>query len=111
MLFDINMDGESDGFVTYHQPVAVPRPIKPFSLRLQVATGTQMLGEPAPIKCELCILYNDKSHKSVGLYDNLFQEIYNEVRRYRKDLVPEFFSEEHVLDSSPPPVLFRESLF
>ncbi|KAJ9577097.1 hypothetical protein L9F63_006334, partial [Diploptera punctata] len=53
MLFDINMDGESDGFVTYHQPVAVPRPIKPFSLRLPVATGTQMLGEPAHIICEL----------------------------------------------------------
>ncbi|PSN57717.1 Uncharacterized protein C0J52_00327 [Blattella germanica] len=56
MLFDINMDGESDGFVTYHQPVTIPRPIKPFSLRLPVATGTQMLGESAHINCELCIL-------------------------------------------------------
>ena len=59
MLFDINMDGESDGFVTYHQPVTVPRPIKPFRLRMPVATGTQILGEPAHINCELCILCND----------------------------------------------------
>jgi hypothetical protein len=56
MLFDINLAGESDGFVTYHQPVACTRPIKPFSMRLPVATGSQMLGEPAHISCELCIL-------------------------------------------------------
>jgi hypothetical protein len=56
MLFDINLAGEFDGFVMYHQPVASLRPIKPFSLRLPLATGTQMLVEPAHINCELCIL-------------------------------------------------------
>jgi hypothetical protein len=56
MLFDINLAGESDGFVTYHQPVASMQPIKPFSMRLPVAAGSQMLGEPAHINCELCIL-------------------------------------------------------
>ncbi|XP_063227764.1 regulator of MON1-CCZ1 complex isoform X2 [Bacillus rossius redtenbacheri] len=52
MLFDVNMKGESDGCVTYHQPVAAPRPIKPFSLRLPVAAA-QVLSEPAYISCEL----------------------------------------------------------
>lgn len=56
MLFDINLAGEFDGFVMYHQPVASLRPIKPFSLRLPMATGSQMLVEPAHINCELCIL-------------------------------------------------------
>ena len=56
MLFDINLAGEFDGFVMYHQPVAGLRPIKPFSLRLPLATGSQMLVEPAHINCELCIL-------------------------------------------------------
>lgn len=56
MLFDINLAGEFDGFVMYHQPVASLRPIKPFSLRLPLATGSQMLVEPAHINCELCIL-------------------------------------------------------
>lgn len=56
MLFDINVAGESDGFVTYHQPIVGMRPIKPFSLRLPMVTGSQMLGEPAHINCELCIL-------------------------------------------------------
>ncbi|XP_049810731.1 regulator of MON1-CCZ1 complex-like [Schistocerca nitens] len=53
MLFDINMNGESDGFVSYHQPVANPRPIKPFSLRLPPATTTQVLNEPAQMSCDL----------------------------------------------------------
>ncbi|XP_066997555.1 regulator of MON1-CCZ1 complex [Anabrus simplex] len=53
MLFDINLNGESDGFVTYHQPVAAPQPIKPFSLRLPAATANQVLMEPAQLKCEL----------------------------------------------------------
>lgn len=53
MLFDINMGREPDGFVTYHQPVASLRPIKPFSMCLPAATGSQMLGEPAHINCEL----------------------------------------------------------
>nr|CAD7398869.1 unnamed protein product [Timema poppensis] len=52
MLFDINMKGESDGFVTYHNPVTQPRPIKPFSLRLPMG-ATQVLQEPAEINCEL----------------------------------------------------------
>ena len=56
MLFDINLAGEFDGFVMYHQPVASQRPIKPFSLRLPLATGSQMLVEPTHINCELCIL-------------------------------------------------------
>lgn len=53
MLFDINLAGEFDGFVKYHQPVTSLRPIKPFSLRLPLATGSQMLVEPAHINCEL----------------------------------------------------------
>ncbi|KAK7791013.1 hypothetical protein R5R35_007906 [Gryllus longicercus] len=53
MLFDINLPGESDGFVTYHQPVAPAQPIKPFSLRLPIATASQVLSEPAQLKCEL----------------------------------------------------------
>lgn len=55
MLFDINMDGESDGFITYHQPIASPRPIKPFSLRLPPTNATHV-NEPAQMHCELCIL-------------------------------------------------------
>ncbi|GLH05996.1 Uncharacterized protein GBIM_11526 [Gryllus bimaculatus] len=50
MLFDINLPGESDGFVTYHQPVAPAQPIKPFSLRLPIATASQVLSEPAQLK-------------------------------------------------------------
>lgn len=53
MLFDINLNGESDAFVTYHQPVAPPQPIKPFNLRLPAATANQVLTEPAQLKCEL----------------------------------------------------------
>nr|CAD7438832.1 unnamed protein product [Timema bartmani] len=63
MLFDINMKGESDGFVTYHNPVTQPRPIKPFSLRLPMG-ATQVLLEPAEINCELCILWNYKLCKA-----------------------------------------------
>lgn len=34
MIFDINLDGESDGFVRYHHPVVSPLPIRPFRLML-----------------------------------------------------------------------------
>jgi hypothetical protein len=68
MLFDINLAGECDGFVMYHQPVASLRPIKPFSLRLPLATGSQMLVEPAHINCELCILDMCYSECPLTLY-------------------------------------------
>lgn len=34
VIFDINLDGESDGFVRYHHPVVSPLPIRPFRLLL-----------------------------------------------------------------------------
>jgi hypothetical protein len=75
MLFDINLAGEFDGFVMYHQPVASLRPIKPFSLCLPLATGSQMLVEPAHINCELCILdicYSEcPSHSQLSALDPL----------------------------------------
>ncbi|KAK3089040.1 hypothetical protein FSP39_000342 [Pinctada imbricata] len=34
VVFDIHLDGESDGYVHYHYPVVSPLPIKPFKLLL-----------------------------------------------------------------------------
>jgi hypothetical protein len=51
MVFDITLPGEFDGCVTYHQPVAVPLPIKPFTLRVP---SVQMSSEMSEVNCELC---------------------------------------------------------
>ncbi|XP_074641074.1 regulator of MON1-CCZ1 complex-like isoform X2 [Tubulanus polymorphus] len=51
MIFDINLTGESDGFVTYHRPVVAPKPIKPLKLRRKpVLSGN---ADAAEIHCEL----------------------------------------------------------
>lgn len=52
MIFDIHLDGESDGFVTYHYPVVSPLPIKPFRLLLPTL-NIQAGQEKMEYTCEL----------------------------------------------------------
>nr|CAD7567982.1 unnamed protein product [Timema californicum] len=104
MLFDINMKGESDGFVTYHNPVTQPRPIKPFSLRLPMG-ATQVLLEPAEINCELYILEPTEQNRAyLVVVAELFDHL-NDV--YRSFLEVEMQSQmgtpaSSALSVSPP---------
>ncbi|XP_064624746.1 regulator of MON1-CCZ1 complex-like isoform X2 [Lineus longissimus] len=52
MMFDIKVEGQSDGYVTYHQAILAPTPIKPVKLSQQVV---QPIGAPdvAEVSCEL----------------------------------------------------------
>ncbi|CAB3369225.1 Hypothetical predicted protein [Cloeon dipterum] len=50
MIFDINLPGETDGYVTFHQPVTIPLPIKPFTLRVP---SVQVSSDMAEVSCEL----------------------------------------------------------
>lgn len=54
MVFDIMLTsvGVSDGAVIHHTAVAVPKPIKPYSLKVPGATV------PVMQPCQLCILLN-----------------------------------------------------
>lgn len=52
LVFDIAMCGETDGTVTYHQPVVALQPIKPFTLSLP-AVPSPVHTEPTHINCEL----------------------------------------------------------
>lgn len=52
VIFDIHLDGESDGFVTHHYPVVSPLPIKPFRLLLPTL-NIQSGQEKMEYTCEL----------------------------------------------------------
>lgn len=52
VIFDINLDGESDGFVRYHHPVVSPLPIRPFRLMLP-SLGIQGGQTKMEYNCEL----------------------------------------------------------
>ncbi|KAK3926901.1 Regulator of MON1-CCZ1 complex [Frankliniella fusca] len=52
LMFDIAMRGETDGMVTYHQPVVGLQPIKPFTLSLP-PVPSPVHTEPTHINCEL----------------------------------------------------------
>ncbi|KAJ1531899.1 hypothetical protein ONE63_000544 [Megalurothrips usitatus] len=52
LMFDIAMCGETDGMVTYHQPVVGLQPIKPFTLSLP-PVPSPVHTEPTQINCEL----------------------------------------------------------
>ncbi|CAH1776277.1 unnamed protein product, partial [Owenia fusiformis] len=48
MIFDIKLDGESDGYVTYHHPVLSPLPMKPSIIRpVDAPLGAEL------VECEL----------------------------------------------------------
>ncbi|XP_059481011.1 regulator of MON1-CCZ1 complex isoform X2 [Neocloeon triangulifer] len=50
MIFDVSLSGDSDGYISYHHPIAMPLPIKPFILKIPSA---QMSSELAEVNCEL----------------------------------------------------------
>lgn len=52
LMFDIAMCGETDGTVTYHQPVVGLQPIKPFTLSLP-PVPSPVHTEPTQVHCEL----------------------------------------------------------
>ena len=54
MVFDIMLSsiGVSDGAVIHHTAIAVPKPIKPYNLKVPGATLEQVI-QP----CQLCILF------------------------------------------------------
>ncbi|XP_046386131.1 regulator of MON1-CCZ1 complex [Ischnura elegans] len=52
VLYDIRLPGETDCGITRHKPVAPPRPIRPFSLRLPQPLPLQP-SEPSEIPCDL----------------------------------------------------------
>ncbi|XP_071448385.1 regulator of MON1-CCZ1 complex [Hetaerina americana] len=52
VLFDIRLPGETDCGITRHKPVAPPRPIRPFSLRLPQPLP-HAPSEPTEIPCDL----------------------------------------------------------
>ena len=52
VIFDIHLDGESDGYVTHHYPVVSPLPIKPFRLLLPTL-NIQSGQEKMEYTCEL----------------------------------------------------------
>ncbi|XP_046571702.1 LOW QUALITY PROTEIN: regulator of MON1-CCZ1 complex-like [Haliotis rubra] len=53
MIFDIKMEGDSDGFIKYHFPVLSPLPIKPFKLLLPSLNLTAAGTEKTEYLCEL----------------------------------------------------------
>lgn len=55
MIFDIMLGGVSDGTVMHHTSVAIPKPIKPYNLKVQGATLSEQVIQP----CPLCILSNN----------------------------------------------------
>ncbi|KAL8612030.1 hypothetical protein ACOMHN_012929 [Nucella lapillus] len=52
VIFDIQLDGKSDGFVKYHYPVLSPLPIKPFKLLLP-SVNMQACTDKTEFFCDL----------------------------------------------------------
>ncbi|XP_015587504.1 regulator of MON1-CCZ1 complex isoform X2 [Cephus cinctus] len=49
MIFDIMLPGVSDGTVIYHTSVAVPKPIKPYNLKVPGATLSEHIFQPCQL--------------------------------------------------------------
>ncbi|XP_034941931.1 regulator of MON1-CCZ1 complex [Chelonus insularis] len=57
MIFDIMLGGASDGTVMHHTSVAVPKPIKPFNLKVQGATLSEQVIQPCPLYSENWVVF------------------------------------------------------
>ncbi|KAK0083281.1 hypothetical protein PV325_009042 [Microctonus aethiopoides] len=57
MIFDIMLDGISDGTVMHHTCITAPKQIKSFSLKVQGATLSEQTSQPCPLYSENWILF------------------------------------------------------
>ncbi|XP_074113186.1 regulator of MON1-CCZ1 complex protein bulli [Cotesia typhae] len=57
MIFDIMLGGVSDGTVMHHTSVAIPKPIKPYNLKVQGATLSEQVIQPCPLYSENWVVF------------------------------------------------------